>query len=161
MSVVNRRRPDPPAGRGTHGSVPALALLVAVVLVGAIAGCSNAGDGSDDEVRAPSTLTEVGELKQVTLTEDAEIRLDLETAVAEEARGLTVVPYAALIYDGAGDPWVYTVPEARSYLRAPVVVDSIDGDDVRISEGLRPGTEVLTVGAAEVYGSELGIEGDQ
>jgi hypothetical protein len=46
-----------------------------------------------------------------------------------------------------------------TFLRAHVVVDRIEGDLVMLSGGLAPGTEVVTVGAAEVYGAELGIAG--
>ena len=40
-----------------------------------------------------------------------------------------------------------------------MVVDRIEGDRVLLSDGLGPGAEVVTVGAAEVYGAELGIGG--
>ena len=44
-------------------------------------------------------------------------------------------------------------------MRADVVVDRIDGDRVLLTEGPRPGSRVVTVGAAEVYGAELEIAG--
>ena len=65
------------------------------------------------------------------------------------------VPYAAIIYDHGGDTWVYTNPEPEVFVRAAVVVDRIDGDTAHLSEGPEPGTSVVTLGAAELYGAEF------
>jgi multidrug efflux pump subunit AcrA (membrane-fusion protein) len=85
--------------------------------------------------------------------------VDLQTTTATRAGGHTVVDYEALIYDGEGVPWVYTVPEPLTFVRAKVTVDRIEGNRVLLSKGLAPGTEVVTVGATEVYGAELEIAG--
>ena len=69
------------------------------------------------------------------------------------------MPYAALIYDGQGVTWVYTNAKPLTFLRAKVVVDRVEGDVVLLSDGVLPGTAVVTVGATQVYGAELGIEG--
>ena len=71
--------------------------------------------------------------------------------------GRKVVPYAALIYDPEGKTFVYTSPKRLTYLRAPVKVARVDGKDVIVSDGPRAGTEVVTVGTAEVYGTELEV----
>ena len=71
----------------------------------------------------------------------------------------TVVDYESLIYDGQGVPWVYTVPEELTFLRAQVVVDRVEDDRVLLSDGLTAGTRVVTTGATEVYGTELDIAG--
>jgi multidrug efflux pump subunit AcrA (membrane-fusion protein) len=68
-----------------------------------------------------------------------------------------VVPYAALIYDPEGKTYVYTSPKPLEYLREEVKVDRIEGDRVLVSRGPPAGTEVVTVGAAEVYGTELEV----
>jgi hypothetical protein len=44
-----------------------------------------------------------------------------------------------------------------TYTRHPVTVEAIDGDQAILADGLTPGTEVVTVGVAELYGAELGI----
>ncbi len=46
-----------------------------------------------------------------------------------------------------------------TFVRARVEVVRVDGDRVLLSGGLQPGTEVVTVGATEVYGAELDIAG--
>lgn len=69
------------------------------------------------------------------------------------------IPYAALIYDAAGNTWVYTSPEPRTYIRAAVNVNRITGDAVELNAGPSAGTAVVTVGAAELFGAEFGTEG--
>jgi multidrug efflux pump subunit AcrA (membrane-fusion protein) len=94
---------------------------------------------------------------RVTFTSEGAKRIGLETATVQATGDHEVVPYAALVYDPEGKTYVYTSPKPLSYLRKPVKVDRIDGDRVALSEGPPVGTEVVTVGAAEVYGTELEI----
>jgi hypothetical protein len=70
-----------------------------------------------------------------------------------------VIPYAAVLYDLQGETWVYTRPEPLVYVRAPVIVDYIDGDVAVLSEGPPAGTQVVTAGASELFGAESGIGG--
>lgn len=99
---------------------------------------------------------------RVTLTEDAAKRLDLQTAAARdmEIRGAMrhVIPYSAILYDTEGNTWTYTSPEHLVYMRHRIQVDFIDGEMAVLSEGLPAGTNVVTVGAEELYGSELEFE---
>ena len=67
------------------------------------------------------------------------------------------MPHAALISDGQGVPWVYTATAPLTFLRAKVVVDRVVGERALLSSGLSAGTDVVTVGATQVYGAELGI----
>jgi hypothetical protein len=98
-------------------------------------------------------------VKLVTFTAEGADRLELQTTTARKVSGQTVIDYAALIYDGQGVTWVYTAPEPLTFMRAQVVVDRIVGNDAYLRSGIPVGTRVVTVGAAEVYGSELGIAG--
>jgi hypothetical protein len=109
-----------------------------------------------------------GNLHRVTLSAQAAERLGIETAVmgAEDgdARlaatgrrgGRTVVPYSAMLYDARGDTWVYTNPEPLVFVRERVSVESIDGNQVVLSNGLPAGTTIVTVGGAELLAAELG-----
>jgi hypothetical protein len=72
-----------------------------------------------------------------------------------------VLPYAAVIYDADGDTWTFVELESGVYRRAPITVASVDGDDVRLSAGPAPGTDVVTVAAAELVGVEAGISGGE
>jgi hypothetical protein len=67
------------------------------------------------------------------------------------------VPYNAVIYDLKGDTWVYTSPAARTFVRQHVKVDYIDDDTAILTEGPAVGTNVVSVGVAELFGAEYGI----
>jgi hypothetical protein len=150
--------PRPVPGGTRPGPVCVLGIAVAMAL--SLSGCQKMG-GAEAASYEPATVEEVENLdvKAVTLAEEGAALIGLATAIAQPAAPHTTVPYAALIYDGQGVPWVYTRVRPLTFLRAHVVVDRIEGDLVMLSGGLAPGTEVVTVGAAEVYGAELGIAG--
>lgn len=86
-------------------------------------------------------------------------RVFVELTLLGSATQLKVIPYAAVLYDLHGETWVYTKPEPLVFVRAPIVVDYIDGDLAVLSEGPPAGTEVVTAGAAELFGAEFGIGG--
>ncbi len=65
-----------------------------------------------------------------------------------------VVPVAAVLSDGYGNTWTFTNPESLVFVRKRLRVDYIDGDLAVLSDGLPSGTVVVTVGAAELFGSE-------
>lgn len=138
--------------------------LLAVSLVLGAAGVALSGC-TEVETEAshgyePSKLEEIKgseDLKRITFTREGAQRVRLETAQVESKGGQRVVPYAALIYDPEGKTYVYVSPEPRTFLREAVKVDRIDGDRMLLSDGPPTGTEVVTVGVAEVYGTELEI----
>ena len=97
------------------------------------------------------------DLQRVIFTEEAAKRVDLRTAPVRRTAKHKVVPYAALIYDPEGKTYVYTSPKPLEYLRREVEVFRIEGNRVLLTRGPPRGTEVVTVGAAEVYGTELEV----
>jgi hypothetical protein len=108
----------------------------------------------------PSKLESVkgnDDVQRVTFTAEGAKRTGVETDTVTGRSGQSVVPYAALIYDAEGKTYVYTSPKTRSYLREEVVVARVDADRVLLSKGPPAGTKVVTVGAAEVYGTELEV----
>ena len=96
------------------------------------------------------------------MTEDAAKRLEIQTDTVREVQlnGATrkVISYGSLLYDTQGDTWVYINPQPLTFVRTRVVVDLIDTTNVILSEGPAVGTAVVTVGAAELYGSEIEFE---
>jgi hypothetical protein len=44
-------------------------------------------------------------------------------------------------------------------MRAPVIINEVTDNRVTLSSGPPAGTEVVTVGAIQVWGAELGIAG--
>lgn len=128
-----------------------------------LAGCSPKPQANSPEIPPVRVVHLGGETaSRITLTADAAKRLDLqtETVQAENLGGVerVLVPYAAIIYDTTGNTWIYTNPNALTYDRVPVTVDSIDGDDVLLVAGPPAGTAVVTVGAEELFGSETEFE---
>ena len=103
-------------------------------------------DGADDA--APKTLT---------LTPDAVRRLELSTVVLDSA---TAVPFAAVVYDKKGAPWVYTNTGERTFIRVPVTIERVQDDlTALLTAGPPPGTRVVTRAAIKLYGAETGVGG--
>jgi hypothetical protein len=137
----------------------ALAGLVLAIAALPLAGCTEVETETATGYE-PSTLEPVkgnDDLQRVTFTEEGAKRVDLQTEAVRRSGARKVVPYAALIYDPEGRTYVYTSPKPLEYLRAEVRVDRIEGDRVLVSRGPPAGTRVVTVGAAEVYGTELEV----
>jgi hypothetical protein len=137
-----------------------------VAVVGILAfgiGLAGCGQGTTEAAHDPPAVLEAidgTELQRITLTARAVERLAIETAAVEDGPGRSLsVPYGAVFYDASGQAWTYTSPSERVYERAPITVDEIDGDAAILSEGPEPGTLVVIVGAAELYGTETGVGG--
>lgn len=129
-------------------------IVVLLILVGlSLTACTSKSE-SPTKVE-PVTLEEIDgtDFKRVILTEKAAERIDVQTT---EVSG-NVIPYAAVIYDTEGNTWIYTNPEPLTYVRAPIMVDHIDGDQAVLKEGLDAVTKVVTLGVAEIYGAETGV----
>jgi hypothetical protein len=69
------------------------------------------------------------------------------------------VDHAALVFDKAGKPWVFAVVGPRTYVRAAVTIKEVQDNVVILGAGPPAGTQVVTVGAIELWGAELGIAG--
>ena len=78
----------------------------------------------------------------MTLTKVAVERIELKTDVVEAEGRYLEIPVAALVYDGKGQTWVYTVVSegTRTYRRAKVVYVRQDDNDVLLRPG-RPKPE--------------------
>ena len=103
----------------------------------------------------PSTLEEIpgSDLKKVILTEKAAERIGVEIVPADNS----AVPYSAVIYDTEGNTWVYTNPAPLTFVRAPIIIDRIEGDDAFLAEDLTTDDPIVTVGVIEIYGAETGV----
>ena len=79
--------------------------------------------------------------------------------VASQGGGDTarIVPYSSVIYDVAGDSWLYTNPEPLVFIRQQIVIERILGSLVVLSEGPEIGIKIVSVGAAELMGVEQKI----
>ena len=50
-------------------------------------------------------------------------------------RERTVIPYAAILYDTQGNTWTYINSEPLTFVRHPITVDDIEGDEAFLSDG--------------------------
>jgi predicted component of type VI protein secretion system len=85
-------------------------------------------------------------------------RVFVEVPLSKNGMVGKVIPYAALIYDVEGGTWVYVKePNALTFMRQSVTVDHIQGDLAFLTDGPEVGSEVVTVGGAELFGVETGV----
>jgi len=139
-------------------SIAVLAMLGTIIMV---SGCNREQVA---EKYHPAKLEETSDkdIMKVTLEPKAAERIGLKTvALSEETVMVSgksetrkVMPYGALMYDTKGESWAFTSPEPLVYIRKPVVVETIEGDRVILSDGPAVGTAIVTVGAAELMGAE-------
>jgi len=124
----------------------------------ALGGC-NSATTTAPKVEAITIEEQASGLKILTLSARAAERLGIATApVAGTGSGMSI-PYAAVVYDATGATWAYVNSQPFVYLRESITVEAIDGDVAHISAGPPSGTPVVTTGAAELYGAEIGVGG--
>lgn len=132
-------------------------------------GCTGAA-GSEEPRTDPVVTVQAassGQPARIILSEDAERRLGIRTqpvsvgTAGSGRRPALVIPYAAVVYDADGTAWAFTAPTPRTYVRARLDIRSIRQGRVTLTSGPPRGTEVVTVGAAELVGAEAGISGEE
>ena len=74
-----------------------------------------------------------------------------------ETEVAVIVPTAALLHDAYGGTWVYVVRAPQQYVRQRVAVEDISGTQAILSRGPAVGAQVVTDGAAELFGVEFGV----
>ena len=84
-------------------------------------------------------------------------RVLVELTLSDGAMARKVVPYASVLYGVNGDTWIYTSPEPLVFVRHAVEVDYIDEGWAVLSDGPPAGTSVVSIGVAELYGTEFKI----
>ena len=131
----------------------------------AIAVATSAGCAEIESVTAepyePAALESTGPDKpaRITLTDEAVDRVTLQTTEVKILGKDLTVDHAALVYDKAGKPWVFTVVGPRTDVRTAIGIKETQDGVVIMSSGPPVGTQVVTVGAIELWGAELGIAG--
>lgn len=129
-------------------------IAIVLVLVGLLLSACGPNAEVTEKV-APSKLEPIEgtELSRVILTEKAAERIGIETITASGNE----VPYAAVIYDIEGNTWMYTSPAPLTFVREPIVIDYIEGDRAVLAESLSSELNVVTIGVAELWGTETGV----
>jgi hypothetical protein len=134
--------------------------VVAVAATASLAGCAEI-EVPQAEPYEPAHLESAGpdQPAKVILTDEAQHRIQLQTTKVRLEDGDLEVEHAALVYDQEGKPWVFTVIGPLTYVREAVKIKEIDDELMILASGPPPGTEVVTVGAIELWGTELEIAG--
>jgi hypothetical protein len=157
--INTRELTQNPAMMAAAGIIAALALICAIV-VGAVLLIDTSESTASSTAEKPAVVTAIegsDGLSTITLTEKAAERTGIVvTAVEATADGLAI-PYSAIMYETDGDAYVYIETEPRTYVREAIVVDRIDGELALLSDGPDAGTNVVTVGSAELQGAEFGV----
>ena len=147
--------------RQLRAACAGLVLIAASVV--SLSACGEASSGYDYETAShhePAKLEPIkgSDVQRVIFDAVAAKRVGLETAPIRQDGRKEIMPYAALIYDAEGDTYAYTAPRPLTYVRQEIEIDHFDGDSVMLSDGPPVGTEVVTVGVDEVYGTEFEVE---
>lgn len=144
-------------------------LVVGGVVVGAVA-LSNVArpmvytlPGTNAEAGA-ATPIDGTDVSRVTLSEDAVKRIGIQTATVQATQVAgqprLAMPYGAVLYDESGRAWAYVTTDRLNFVRKDITIESIAAQTVILAAGPPANTEVVTVGAAELYGTETGVGSD-
>ncbi len=144
--------------RQLRAACAGLVLIAAGVV--SLSACGEASSGYDYETAShqePAKLEPIKgtDVQRVIFNAEAAERVGLQTAPVRQNGQETAIPYDALIYTADGSAYTYTAPEPLTFVRQEINIDHVAGDSVMLSDGPPAGTEVVTVGAAEVYGTEF------
>jgi hypothetical protein len=133
---------------------------VVAIAVATSAGCAEI-ESVTAEPYEPAALESTGPDKpaRIILTDEAVDRVALQTTEVKPLGKELTVDHAALVFDKAGKPWVFTVVGPRTYVRAAIGIKEVQDNLMILSAGPPAGTQVVTVGAIELWGAELGIAG--
>jgi hypothetical protein len=136
-----------------------VALTAAVLSVSGCTSTEALGEATSDAAQVEPI--EGTDLSRITLTDEASAHLGIKTEpVRAGSAGLTTVSTAALLYDPDGETWVFSSTTKLVFERTAVSIDHIDGELAYLGKGPKVGTAVVTVGVPELYGAELGVEGE-
>ena len=142
---------------------------IVILIVGLLfAGCGQAPAAPAAAAEKPAVVEPVGgdgSLHRITLTPRAYERLGIQTAEVVPAAGLPgrmTVPYSAVIYGADGAAWAYVVDGGpnefvRHALTVADIVPDARGDYAVLAAGPAAGMQVVSVGVAELYGTEFDV----
>jgi hypothetical protein len=141
-----------------------LAILGLLIAIPQLSACTQTSAEGSTGGAEPATVEHVEgseDVSRLTLTPKAVERLGIQTTPLSEAtvagKKRKVVPYGAVLYEADGKTSVYVSPAPNTYVREPITVEFIEGDRAVLAAGPATGTTIVTVGAAELYGTETGV----
>jgi hypothetical protein len=139
-------------------------LLTAVVAAAvALAGC---GSSAAPEIPASSKLVPAkgNSAGKIVLTAQGAQRIGLQTATAQSvpttppaATATSIIPFSSVVYAPSGQAYAFTRISPLTFTEVPLTIDHISGDSVYLLKGPRAGSQVVTVGAEELFGVQTGV----
>ena len=147
-------------GRRLRAACAGFVLIAAGVVP--LSACGEASTGYDYETAShhePAKLEPMKgtDVQRVIFDAEGARRVDLQTAPIRQDGQKKVIPYESVVYDADGKAYAYTSPEPLTFVRRQIDVDHVTGDSAVLSDGPPAGTKVVTVGAAQVYGTEFEV----
>ncbi|OAI57969.1 hypothetical protein AYO49_01635 [Verrucomicrobiaceae bacterium SCGC AG-212-N21] len=83
-------------------------------------------------------------------------RVEVNVPAKGEAESL-VVPWAAVLHDINGGQWIYEQTAPYTFARRRIMVDRVAGGIAVLASGPKAGAQIVTDGAAELFGTEFGV----
>ena len=133
-------------------------LIIAGLAATALSACSDSSNEAAADEPASVEPIKGTSYNTITLSADADKRLGIETGRVSEKRGRKVIPYAAVSYTPNGGTYTYTSPKKLTFVRQTIRVQTVKGGEAILSHGPPVGTAVVTVGSAELFGTEYEFE---
>jgi hypothetical protein len=136
--------------------------FIAAMLMSLATPPTRADSPAPPKAETQATIKRLGfGISQITLPAKAVSRLDIRTGeIRDDPSGMKITPFSSIVYDLDGDAWVYKVSAPLTYVREAVVIERIRLGIVYLKEGPPAGTQVVTVGVPELYGTEVGVNGE-
>ena len=138
-------------------------VLFLMILTLALAACQKDADTQQHIEASIDASHPDSTLYRLRLTEQVAMRLKIEKVPVGEHRSessgtkLKVIPKSAVLTDPNGNTWIYTNPTPGLYVRQHVRFDKIDGDSAFFTAGPPAGTDVVSVGAENLFLKEIGV----
>ena len=138
-------------------SRPLTAGLAALAVAAALGACSEVESNLRENQPYTVEGPEDAAIKTIKMEDATAALLPVELADVRKKGQRKVVPHNAVIYNPDGGSFVYTKPKAETYIRAPIEIVRVNGDDATLSKGPAAGTEIVTTGSAELLATEYEI----
>jgi hypothetical protein len=138
------------------------AAVAAVISVSKLAYPTLATNPANTDVAATIEQIQGTDTVRIIVSQDAAQRMGLQTspvlAPPNAGKQTLVIPYAAIFYDPSGATWAYVATQPLVFVREAITVTAITGEVATLSAGPPVDSQVVTVGLAQLYGTEVGVQ---
>jgi hypothetical protein len=146
--------------RPTRHSFKWIVALLIVAGLGTVQLSACAETPAEGEGEEPASVEPIKgtDYNTIVLSGRAAERVGIKTAKVREQNGHKVIPFDAVSYTPGGGTFTYTSTEELTFVRRPITVRTVKNDEAILSHGPPVGTQVVTVGNAELFGAEYEFE---